>query len=75
MKINPPQAETPFQSLSIIRRANTEALQYKQQIECNRITDDNQKLNKTNEKYGKNYRTSRTPEDGRSLRSSIYDRR
>ena len=71
MKINPPQSEAPFQSLSMIRRSNTEALQYKRQIECNRITNDNQNINKTNEKHIKNYRSSRTPEDGRSLRSSI----
>ena len=55
----------------MIRRSNTEALQYKRQIECNRITNDNQNINKTNEKHVKNYRSSRTPEDGRSLRSSI----
>ena len=71
MKINPPQSEAPFQSLSMIRRSNTEALQYKRQIECNRITKDNQNINKTNKKDVKNYRSSRTPEDGRSLRSSI----
>ena len=71
MKINLPQSEAPFQSLSMIRRSNTEALQYKRQIECNRITNDNQNINKTNEKHVKNYRSSRTPEDGRSLRSSI----
>ena len=71
MKTNPPQSEAPFQSLSMIRRSNTEALQYKRQIECNRITNDNQNINKTNEKHVKNYRSSRTPEDGRSLRSSI----
>ena len=51
MKINPPQSEAPFQSLSMIRRSNTEALQYKRQIECNRITNDNQNINKTNEKH------------------------
>ena len=33
MKINPPQSEAPFQSLSNIRRSNTEALQYSRQIE------------------------------------------
>jgi len=71
MKINPPQSEAPFQSLSMIRRSNTEALQCKRQIECNRTTNDNQNINKTNEKHVKNYRSSRTPEDGRSLRSSI----
>ena len=69
--INPPQSEAPFQSLSMIRRSNTKALQYKRQIECNRITNDNQNINKTNEKHVKNYWSSRTPEDGRSLRSSI----
>ena len=71
MKINPPKSEAPFQSLSMIRRSNTEALQYKRQIECNRITNHNQNINKTNEKHVKNYRSPRTPEDGRSLRSSI----
>ena len=46
MKINLSQSETPFQSLSMIRRSNTEALQYKRQIECDRITNDNQNINK-----------------------------
>ena len=55
MKINPPQSETPFQSLSMIRRLNIEALEYKQQIECNKITNDKQKNDKTNEKHVKNY--------------------
>ena len=71
LKINMPQSGTPFQSLSMIRRLNIEALQYKRQIECNRIINDNQNINKTNEKDVKNYRSSRTPEDGRSLRSNI----
>ena len=71
MKINPAQSEAPFQSLSMIRRSNTEALQYKRQIECNRITNDNQNINKTNEKHVKDQKSSRGPEDGRSLRSSI----
>ena len=60
-----------FLNLLMIRRSNIEALQYKRQIECNRITNDNQNINKTNEKHPKNYLSSRTPEDGRSLRSSI----
>ena len=71
MKINSAQSEAHFKSLSTIRRSNTEALQYKRQIECNRITNDNQKINKMNEKHVKNHRSSRTPQDGRSLRSSI----
>ena len=50
MKINLSQSGAPFQSLSMIRRSNTEALKYKRQIECNRITNDNEKINKTNEK-------------------------
>ena len=75
MKINPAQSEAPFQSLSMIRRSNTEALQYKRQIECNRITNDNQNINKTNEKRVQHHRSSRTPEDGRSMRSSMSNRR
>ena len=62
MKINPAQSEAPFQSLSMIRRSNTEALQYKRQIECNRITNDNQNISKTNEKHLKNYRSPRMPD-------------
>ena len=50
MKIDPLKYDAPFQSLSMIRRSNTEALQYKRQIECNRIANDNQHINKTNEK-------------------------
>ena len=71
MKINLSQSEIPFQSLAMIRRSNSEALQCKRQIECNRITNDDQNINKKNKKQIKNYRSSRTPEDGRSLRSSI----
>ena len=71
MKINPAQSEAPFQSLSMIRRSNTKALQYKRQIEYNRITNDNQNINRTNEKHVKDHRSSWGPEDGRSLRSSI----
>ena len=55
MKINPAQSEAPFQSLSMIRRSNTEALQYKRQIECNKIINDDQNINKTTEKHVKNY--------------------
>ena len=46
MKINLSQSEAPFQSLSTIRRSNIEALQYKRSIERNRITNDNQNINK-----------------------------
>ena len=53
MKINVSQSEAPFQSLSTIRRSKTEALQYKQQIECNRIINDNHNINKTHEKHPK----------------------
>ena len=55
----------------MIRRSNTEALQYKQQIECNGITHDNQNINERSEIDVKNHRSSRGPEDGRSLRSNI----
>ena len=55
----------------MIRRSNTKAWKYKRQIQCNRITKGNQKIKKTNIKHVKNYRSSRTPEDGRPLRSSI----
>ena len=55
MQIRLSQSEAPFQSLSMIRRSNTEALQYKRQIECNRITNDNQNINKTNEKHVKDH--------------------
>ena len=55
MRINVPQSETPFQSLSMVQRSNTEALQYKRHIECNIITNDNQNINKTNKKHVKNY--------------------
>ena len=69
MKINLSQSKAPFQSRSMIGQSNTEALQYKRQIECNRITNDNQNINKTNEKHVKDHRSSRTAEDGRSLRA------
>ena len=75
MKINSVLSYEAFQSLSIIRRSNTRALIHKEQFLCNRITNDNQNINKTNEKHVKNYRSSRTPEDGRSLRSSMSNRR
>ena len=55
MKNNLSQSEASFQSLSTIRRSNTEALQYKRQIECNRITNDNQSICPSfQRKYGKN---------------------
>ena len=64
-------SETSFYCVSSTRRSNTKALQHKESIECDRITNDNQNIEKTNKKHVQNYRSSRTPEDAQSLRSSI----
>ena len=55
MKINLSLSDAPFQSFSMIQRSNTEALQHKRQIECNKIINDDQNINKTTEKHVKNY--------------------
>ena len=75
LKINTAQSKASCQCLSKNRRSNTEALQYKRQIQCNRITNDNQNINEINEKHVINYRSPQGPEDGRSQRSSMESRR
>ena len=61
LKTNLSQSKAPFQDTSNIWRSNMEALKYKELFECNRITNQNQNINKTNEKHVKKYRSLRTP--------------